>query len=135
MLRERSRCMQCNLPQARQVHWLIGIITMQTMITSAFCSIVATGRSHFCLISTSATAPILGTTVGVENTYGALDGRTPAMPLTYGRLSTDDTKGIIKAYIGEGELDGRPPQYIWQQSSCTDSKPTRTHEICMQKRF
>ena len=49
-------------------------------------------------------APILGTTVGVENTYGALDGRTPAMPLTYGRISTDDPKGIIKVYIGEGEL-------------------------------
>jgi L-fucose isomerase-like protein len=50
------------------------------------------------------TAPILGTSVGTENTYGALDGRTPAMPLTYGRVSTDDCKGIIKAYIGEGEL-------------------------------
>ncbi|MEI6946733.1 L-fucose/L-arabinose isomerase family protein [Paraflavisolibacter sp. H34] len=49
-------------------------------------------------------APILGTTVGVENTYGALAGRTPAMPLTYGRISTDDTRGVIKAYIGEGML-------------------------------
>lgn len=49
-------------------------------------------------------APILGTTVGVENTYGALAGRTPASPLTYGRISTDDPKGIIKAYIGEGVL-------------------------------
>lgn len=49
-------------------------------------------------------APILGTSVGVENTYGALDGRTPAMPLTYGRISTDDPKGIMKAYVGEGEL-------------------------------
>lgn len=53
-------------------------------------------------------APILGTTVGVENTYGALDGRTPASPLTYGRISTDDCKGIIKAYIGEGELTDDP---------------------------
>jgi L-fucose isomerase-like protein len=53
---------------------------------------------------TISTAPILGTSVGTENTYGALDGRTPAMPLTYGRISTDDCKGIIKAYIGEGEL-------------------------------
>lgn len=26
------------------------------------------------------------------------------MPLTYGRISTDDPKGIIKVYIGEGEL-------------------------------
>lgn len=50
------------------------------------------------------TAPILGTSVGVENTYGALDGRTPASPLTYGRISTDDSQGIIKAYVGEGEL-------------------------------
>lgn len=50
------------------------------------------------------TAPILGTSVGTENTYGALDGRTPAMPLTYGRISTDDCKGVIKAYVGEGQL-------------------------------
>jgi L-fucose isomerase-like protein len=53
---------------------------------------------------TISTAPILGTSVGTENTYGALDGRTPAMPLTFGRISTDDCKGVIKAYIGEGEL-------------------------------
>lgn len=51
-----------------------------------------------------ATAPILGTTVGEENTYGALAGRTPASPLTYGRISTDDTRGVVKAYIGEGAL-------------------------------
>ncbi len=50
------------------------------------------------------TAPIIGTSVGEENTYGALSGRTPASPLTYGRISTDDPKGIIKAYIGEGVL-------------------------------
>ena len=53
---------------------------------------------------TISTAPILGTSVGTENTYGALDGRTPAMPLTFGRISTDDSKGIIKAYVGEGDL-------------------------------
>lgn len=50
------------------------------------------------------TAPILGTSVGEENTYGALAGRTPASPLTYGRISTDDSRGIIKAYVGEGVL-------------------------------
>ena len=53
---------------------------------------------------TIGTAPIIGTSVGTENTYGALDGRTPAMPLTYGRISTDDCKGVIKVYVGEGEL-------------------------------
>ena len=50
------------------------------------------------------TAPIIGTSVGEENTYGALAGRTPASPLTYGRISTDDVKGVIKAYVGEGVL-------------------------------
>ncbi|MEX0332606.1 MAG: L-fucose/L-arabinose isomerase family protein [Puniceicoccaceae bacterium] len=50
------------------------------------------------------TAPILGTSVGEENTYGALDGRTPAAPLTFGRLSTDDATGTIKGYFGEGQL-------------------------------
>jgi L-fucose isomerase-like protein len=51
-----------------------------------------------------ANAPILGSILGVENTYGALDGRTPAGPLTFGRLTTDDNRGAIRAYVGEGEL-------------------------------
>lgn len=51
-----------------------------------------------------ANAPILGSTLGVENTYGALEGRTPANPLTYGRITTDDAAGTIRAYVGEGEL-------------------------------
>lgn len=55
-----------------------------------------------------ATAPILGSTLGVENTYGALDGRSPAAPLTFGRLTTADTQGCIRAYVGEGELTNDP---------------------------
>ena len=55
-----------------------------------------------------ATAPILGTTVGEQNTYGALDGRTPGGPLTYGRITTADTEGTIRAYVGDGELTNDP---------------------------
>jgi L-fucose isomerase-like protein len=51
-----------------------------------------------------ANAPILGSTLGVENTYGALEGRTPAGLLTYGRLTTADAEGRIRAYVGEGQL-------------------------------
>jgi len=51
-----------------------------------------------------ATAPILGTIAGVENTYGALEGRTPAGPLTFGRVTTADADGCIRAYVGEGAL-------------------------------
>lgn len=54
------------------------------------------------------TAPILGTTLGEENTYGALSGRTSAGPLTYGRISTDDQEGCIRAYVGEGRFTDDP---------------------------
>ena len=49
-------------------------------------------------------APILGSTLGVENTWGALDGRTTARQLTYGRITTDDCAGVMRAYVGEGQL-------------------------------
>ncbi len=49
-----------------------------------------------------ANAPILGSTLGVENTYGAMEGRTPAGPLTYARFTTDDAAGIIRGYVGQG---------------------------------
>ncbi|HVN54349.1 MAG TPA: L-fucose/L-arabinose isomerase family protein [Anaerolineaceae bacterium] len=47
-------------------------------------------------------APILGTTLGVENTYGAMSGRVPAGPMTFARIETDDRHGVIRAYAGEG---------------------------------
>ncbi len=49
-----------------------------------------------------ANAPILGSTLGVQNTYGAMEGRTPAGPLTYARFTTDDTAGVIRGYVGQG---------------------------------
>ena len=50
------------------------------------------------------TAPILGTTLGEKNTWGALAGRTPSGPVTFGRISTDDRNGRLAAYVGEGEF-------------------------------
>ncbi len=55
-------------------------------------------------------APILGTTVGVENTYGALDGAAPPGPMSYARLTTDDKNGRIKTYVGDGEFTDDPLQ-------------------------
>jgi L-fucose isomerase-like protein len=57
-----------------------------------------------------ATAPILGTTLGEHNTYGALAGRTPAGPVTFARVSTDDRDGRIRAYAGEGRFTDDPLQ-------------------------
>ena len=54
------------------------------------------------------TAPILGTVLGEENTVGALAGRTPAGPVTFGRVSTDDLSGRIRAYVGDGLFTDDP---------------------------
>jgi L-fucose isomerase-like protein len=58
-----------------------------------------------------ATAPILGTTLGEKNTFGAMSGRTPGgQPVTYGRISTDDRNGRVVAYVGEGRFTDDPLQ-------------------------
>lgn len=59
---------------------------------------------------TIGTAPILGTTLGEQNTWGALSGRTPPGPVTFARVSTDDTNGRIAAYVGEGAFTDDPLQ-------------------------
>ncbi len=50
------------------------------------------------------TAAILGSTLGEENTYGAMSGHAAPGKLTFARVSTDDTYGVIRAYTGEGEI-------------------------------
>jgi L-fucose isomerase-like protein len=50
------------------------------------------------------TAPILGSILGEQNTYGALAGRTPSGPVTFARISTDDRNGEIISYVGEGRF-------------------------------
>jgi L-fucose isomerase-like protein len=54
------------------------------------------------------TAPILGTMLGEENTFGALEGRTPAGPMSFCRISTDDACGKIRAYTGNGAFTDDP---------------------------
>jgi L-fucose isomerase-like protein len=49
-----------------------------------------------------ANAEILATTLGTENTYGAINGRTPAGPMSFARITTDDRKGVIRTYMGDG---------------------------------
>jgi len=51
---------------------------------------------------------IIAGTVGKENTYGTVVGRIKSGPFTYCRVSTDDERGVIRAYLGEGELTDDP---------------------------
>ncbi|MFB0535482.1 MAG: L-fucose/L-arabinose isomerase family protein [Anaerolineae bacterium] len=51
---------------------------------------------------------IIAGTVGKENTYGTVVGRIKSGPFTYCRVSTDDSWGIIRVYLGEGEVTDDP---------------------------
>jgi len=51
-----------------------------------------------------ANAEILATVLGKENTYGTVSGQALASPLTYARVTTDDRRGRIRTYVGEGEI-------------------------------
>ncbi len=51
---------------------------------------------------------IIAGAVGKENTYGTCVGRIAAGPFTYCRVSTDDLNGVVRAYVGEGEILDEP---------------------------
>jgi len=51
---------------------------------------------------------VLGTVLGSEDTFGAVKGKVAPGEMTYFRISTDDTKGTIKSYLGEGTMTDDP---------------------------
>ncbi|MGZ8720876.1 MAG: L-fucose/L-arabinose isomerase family protein [Aeromicrobium sp.] len=53
------------------------------------------------------TSPI-HSSLGIDNTWGALHGRAPAGAITFGRITTDDARGEIRAFVGEGSMTDDP---------------------------
>jgi L-fucose isomerase-like protein len=51
---------------------------------------------------------IIAGTVGKDNTYGTVVGRIKSSPFTYCRVSTDDERAVIRAYLGEGQVTDDP---------------------------
>ncbi len=51
---------------------------------------------------------ILGETLGRENCFGAIKGKVAAGEMTFFRMSTDDVRGSIHSYLGEGEFTDDP---------------------------
>jgi L-fucose isomerase-like protein len=49
-------------------------------------------------------AEVLGSSLGAENSWGAIDGRVKPGPMSFCRLVTDDNNGLIKGVIGEGSF-------------------------------
>jgi L-fucose isomerase-like protein len=53
---------------------------------------------------------IIAGSVGKENTFGTVVGKLKSGPITFCRVSTDDLKGGMRAYVGEGETTGDRPK-------------------------
>ncbi len=51
---------------------------------------------------------LLGETLGKDKCFGAIKGHVAPGPMTYFRISTDDRRGRIKSYLGEGHFTDDP---------------------------
>lgn len=51
---------------------------------------------------------VLGRTLGKVRTFGAVNGKVTEGEFTFFRISTDDPKGYIKSYLGEGKITNEP---------------------------
>ena len=51
---------------------------------------------------------VLGRTLGKVDTFGAVFSKVAAGDFTFFRISTDDARGVIKAYTGEGDITNDP---------------------------
>lgn len=61
---------------------------------------------------------ILATTLGTDVSFGALKGRVRPGKMTYLKISTDDRRGRIKCYLGEGEFTDDPLQTFGGVAVC-----------------
>jgi L-fucose isomerase-like protein len=50
---------------------------------------------------------LLGETFGGDRCFGAVKGHVQPGDMTFFRISTDDTRGLVKAYLGEGAFIDR----------------------------
>jgi L-fucose isomerase-like protein len=54
------------------------------------------------------TLGVLGRTLGKVHTFGAVKGKVTQGEFTFFRISTDDTMGCIKSYLGNGDITDDP---------------------------
>lgn len=51
---------------------------------------------------------VLGEALGHDRCFGGVKGKVAAGPMTFFRVSTDDPRGVIRAYLGEGDFTDDP---------------------------
>jgi L-fucose isomerase-like protein len=61
---------------------------------------------------------VLSTVMDPETCFGAINGKAKAGPMTYLRFSTDDFKGRIRGYVGEGQFTDDPFNMLGSIAVC-----------------
>lgn len=61
---------------------------------------------------------ILGDALGAQNCFGACKGNVAGGAMTFAKVSTDDIKGKVKVYFGEGELTEDPVTTVGGVAVC-----------------
>jgi len=64
------------------------------------------------------TLDILGASLGEERCFGAVKGKVSPGPMTFLKISTEDTRGVIKMYVGEGEFTDDPTDTVGGVAVC-----------------
>jgi len=54
------------------------------------------------------TLGVLGNSLGLDLCFGAVKGKVAAGPMTYFRISSDDARGKIRGYVGDGQFTDDP---------------------------
>lgn len=74
---------------------------------------------------------VLGSTLGKENCFGACKGQVAAGNMTFLRFTTDDCKGMLKAYVGEGEFRSETIPAKGGVANChVENLQSLMHHIC-----
>jgi L-fucose isomerase-like protein len=61
---------------------------------------------------------VLGTTLGEEVCFGAINAKVEPGPMTYLRISTDDVNGKMRGYVGEGQFTDDPFNMLGSIAVC-----------------
>jgi len=76
---------------------------------------------------------VLGSVLGEEISFGAINGKADPGPMTFLRFSTDDCRGRIRGYVGEGEFTADPFDMLGSIAVCqVPNLPLLLKYICKQ---
>lgn len=81
------------------------------------------------------TLDILGASLGFDKCFGAIKGKVAPGPMTFLKISTDDTRGVVKMYVGEGEFTDDPAETVGGPAVCKVERLQELLDLICEKGF